>query len=71
MTDITLISLEELYADRLESLDDIALCANALAMEVKTYGGGQSISDRLDTNIAIIAKIRKELERREDKRDND
>jgi len=56
------IPLQELLKDKDESLEDIAICAKAIRLNVK-YSGG-SIQDRLDTNKRIVEKINNELARR-------
>ena len=62
--DIEKIPIEELKKDKEESIVDIKVCENALALGVMTYSGG-SVKERLDINKKIIEKIDKELTRRQ------
>ena len=63
MIDITSISEIELRLDLNESIKDVAICAEALKLNITTYSGG-SVQERLDTNLKIIDKINYELNRR-------
>ena len=65
MTDITKIPTCELLQDKIDSLADMKICVLALGHGILEYSGGTVIR-RLEGNRAIVAKINKELERRED-----
>jgi hypothetical protein len=62
--DITEIPTSELKNDLAESLLDIKVCEVARAHNITRYKGG-SVKHRLDTNRAIVQKIKAELARRE------
>ncbi len=62
---IELISTDDLKKDRAESIEDIANCEIAIKVGVKQYSGGR-VSDRLEINKKIVAKIDIELNRRVD-----
>jgi hypothetical protein len=67
MPDLSHIPLQELYDDRRDSLEDIALCQQAIDEGIFTYTHGDeehSVQKRLDTNRAIIDVIDAELKRR-------
>jgi len=51
------IPLEELRADRAETVADIRTCKVALAKGITTYGDGQSVPYRLNKNYEILATI--------------
>lgn len=61
--DIKTISLHELVQDKQESLADIEICKQALAIGIHEYTRGR-VQDRLETNIKIVEKIDEELKRR-------
>jgi hypothetical protein len=64
MNDITEIPTSELENDLAASLQDIKVCTIAIREGIATYSGG-SVQDRLDTNRAIVQKIKAELAQRE------
>jgi len=68
MSDIAAIPLDELFSDRSESVRDVKYCEYALLQGVTRYGGpnhdADSVQDRLDGNLRIIAAIDTELARR-------
>jgi hypothetical protein len=51
------IPLSKLRADRLETIEDIALCKRALKAGVTHYLGGRSVQERLDGNKRILGII--------------
>ena len=64
MLDIKLIPLDELIADRDDSIKDIDVCEMAIKIGIKEYSAG-SVQQRLDTNKQILIKINEEIKRRE------
>lgn len=57
---------EELMKDRIESLQDVVVCDRAIEMGVFVYDNdNSSVVDRRLDNLAIIALIEQELDRRE------
>lgn len=50
------IPLKELLADKIETVEDIALCLSALATGITHYSGG-TIQKRLDSNYRILDTI--------------
>lgn len=62
--DVKEIPMEELLADREESIKDMVLCGKALSMGITKYPSG-SISKRLEGNEKIVEVINKELSRRQ------
>jgi hypothetical protein len=68
-SDIRDIPGDELWKDRLVSLEDAKVCLTAIYGGVYEYGGMNgivSVDERLAGNIAIIKKINAELQRRRD-----
>jgi hypothetical protein len=67
--DIKDIPGDELWKDRLVSLEDAKICLTAIYGGVYDYNGvdgAVSVDKRLAGNIAIIKKINAELQRRRD-----
>lgn len=64
MNDITEIPTSELENDLAASLQDIKVCTIAIREGITAYSGG-SVQHRLDTNRAIVQKIKTELVQRE------
>lgn len=62
--DITTIPTDEMLRDRDQTVRDIAICREALTLGIATYGHGESVRLRLDTNLRILDTIKAELERR-------
>ena len=50
-------------------LNQLKVCVLALDHGILEYSGG-TVMDSLESNMAIVAKINKELERREDSNEN-
>lgn len=64
MVDITQIPQQKLFDDRAASVADIKICELALLHDIKVYGNGESVVDRLAVNQQIIDAIDKEIGRR-------
>lgn len=60
---IEYISTEKLIKDRLESIQDIKVCQDAIKNGIFTYSGG-FVQDRLNSNRKFIEKIESELTKR-------
>lgn len=68
MIDIADVPDAELEADRVASVIDAAACSIALQIGVLTYHDGESVVERLQTNLAIVRRIAAEQERRRGQR---
>ena len=60
---LSLIPIETLNKDLLESKEDILVCQQALDLGIFNYSGG-SVKERLEDNKRFIEIITKELNRR-------
>ena len=61
---IAAIPTAELRADLAESIEDIAICEQALRIGITHHRDGLPVQDRIQGNRRIIAKIKAELNRR-------
>lgn len=60
-TDIAHIPTAELLQDLVDTIEDIRVCRTALSIDIRTYGDGNSVAERLEVNQKIKTKIEAEL----------
>lgn len=58
------IPTTELLTDYADAWNDLGWCRLALALEIETYGDGESVKDRIAVNQMVIQVTAAELERR-------